>query len=221
MKNTHFVLLLWLFFPPKTFSAFNVVNVVKRSWLKKTTPRMQLVLSGSQVEFPHSLTWLSWEDLGQKRQSLSQVPALQPRSGGAGQGWAASLGCELSLRQEFCAVPFRHVPVPPHSSSTLRAEASSDSVQNDKGKVRVCRSLCSGSQQIPKGRAGPFPFPSQDVLDAADLFHHFTCLSPAADTAPPLREDRTRTFLTHRAAKPQTLHLTPFIALVERNTWRD
>lgn len=85
------------------------------------------------------------------------------------------------------------------------------------GKVSLCMSLCpeSGMQQCKRSQRGGqthlkqgFPFPSQDVHDAAGVIHHFTCLSPAADTAPPLGEqtlqsccpvqgeDRTRTFLS-------------------------
>lgn len=110
-----------------------------------------------------------------------------------------------------------------------------------RGRPGLCRSLCSvsGIQQGKTSQRGEqthfkqrFLFPSQDVRDAAGLFHHSTCMSPAAHTASPLGEDRTRTSprwrqnqdipsLAHRAAKPQTPHFTLFIALVKRNTWRD
>lgn len=167
-----------------------------------------------QVEFSHSLILLR-----QKRQSLSQVPALQPLLWASWAGldiklWAGT-SCELSLCQEFCAGPFMHVPVPPHTSSTLRAETSTGSVHNDKRKVRLCRSLCS--QQIPKGRADPFqagiPIPKPDVPDAAALSHHSTCLSPAAHTASPLREDTARTFLSPLTGLQRPKLLIPHLLL--------
>lgn len=84
--------------------------------------------------------------------SSPSAPALG-ELGRAGHHLWAGTSWELSLRQEFCAVPFTHVPVPPHSSSTPRAEASSDSAQKHKGKVRVCRVCAQG----PTGQGRSIP----------------------------------------------------------------
>lgn len=73
--------------------------------------------------------------------------------------WAGTSN-ELFLCQEFCAIPFMHIPVLPHTCSTLRPEASSGSVQNDQGKVSAVQELLfsvrdTAVQETLDGKADP------------------------------------------------------------------
>lgn len=173
-----------------------------------------------------------------------------PGLGELGRGWRlgiklwAGTSNELFLCQEFCAIPFVHIPVPPHTSSTPRAEASSGSVWNEEGKVSAVQEFVlslrdTAVQETPKGRADPreagIPIPKAGCpwccwfvpslhLSEPSSSHNFSPwgtgslkLLPSSKSG----QSQDIPFLTHRAAKPQTPHFTLFIALVKRNTLRD
>lgn len=153
---------------------------------------------------------LSWEGLGQKKQNLARFQPFSPWVLLSWGSWVGAAGRTPSFGLEQavnCSCVRNSVLFPSCTFLSLLTPAAPWA----RGQQWECQGDCAGVcvPEMPQGRADPFeagiPIPSQDVHGAAGLSHPLPCPSPAANTAPPLGEDRTRTFLTHRAAKPQLL----------------
>lgn len=219
MENTHFCSADLTTFFPQNFSDFTCGQCGKMFLIKEIQcPQSKLHNPGGVFSLPNFAqappSWAGriWDRKGRVWARFS------PWSGAAGQGWTSSFGLEQAVN---CPCARNSVLFP---SCTLRAEASRDWGEGHTVQDFVLRVRDSAD---PK-REGT-SLPSRDSHSQARCpwccwfvpSLHLCEPSSTHSFSPEGRHKQDIPFLTHRAAKPQTPHPTPFIALVKRNTWRD